>query len=236
MMIASSLIAAVVALLVGLLLYASFSIRSSLFGKIYWHGRRDRNQIAITFDDGPHPQFTPQILDLLRREEVPATFFLVGKKIEAFPEIARAIRDAGHELGFHGFTHCPLWMKSGATLEREIAQSRQAFQKELGFQPTLFRPPYGIRGRRIMRLAASLGWKTIYWTRAGWDWTEISGKEVARRALKKAAAGNILLLHDSDGPHLEADRRRTVEALEIIIRELKRQHFELVKVSQMLPE
>jgi len=217
-------------------LYASFSIRSSLFGRIVWRGRSDRNQIAITFDDGPHPQFTREILGILKEQDVAATFFLVGKKVEAFPDVAREILQAGHEVGFHGFTHRPLWLRTRHFLREEVERSRLAFKRALSCEPSLFRPPYGIRGLRIMRLAREHAWKTIYWTRAGWDWTRISGEEVARRALKGIEAGNILLLHDGDGPSLDADRKRTVEALRIIIRELKGLGFSFAKVSDILPE
>ena len=232
LLITSGLVA--VAVMVGI--YACLSVRSSLLGRVYWRGRSDKNQIAITFDDGPHPQFTRAILQILEREKVSATFFLVGKKLEAFPDVAKEISAAGHELGFHGFTHTPLWMKLRPTLDAEVNQSRDAFRKVLGFEPVLFRPPYGVRGPYIMKIARRLRWRTVNWTRAGWDWTHIPGEEVARRALKNTRAGNILLLHDSDGPNLEADRRRTVEALGIIIRELKRMNFEFARVSEMLPE
>ncbi|MDD5544420.1 MAG: polysaccharide deacetylase family protein [Acidobacteriia bacterium] len=222
-----------VALIIALCLYASFSIRSSLYGKIHWRGNSDRKQIALTFDDGPHPKYTREILNILKQENVPATFFLVGKKVEAFPEVAQEIKAAGHELAFHGFTHRPLWMKSRRMLEEEVNKSREVFRRVLGFEPQLFRPPYGVRGRSIMQTAQKLGWKTILWTRAGWDWTEISGAEVARRALRKPRAGGILLLHDSDGPSLEADRSRTVEALKIIIPNLKQQGFSFARVSEI---
>ena len=227
---------ALIILAVLICLYGSFSIRSSLFGKIYWRGRTDRKQVALTFDDGPHPRFTREILKILRDEHVPATFFFVGKKLDAFPDVARETLDSGHELGFHGYSHRPLWLKPRRSLLDEIERSQAAFQKALSVEPHLFRPPYGIRGRRILRYAEERGWKTIFWTRAGWDWTDIPGEEVARRALKKTKPGNILLLHDSDGPALEADRRRTVEALRIIIRELKDRGFSFAKVTEILPE
>jgi peptidoglycan/xylan/chitin deacetylase (PgdA/CDA1 family) len=230
-----TLVILVLAILAGCM-YASFSIRSSLFGKIYWRGRTDRNQIAITFDDGPHPKFTRDILQILQREKVPATFFLVGKKIDAFPEVAREIAAAGHELGFHGFTHRALWMKPQRTLQDEVDRSRESFRTHLGFEPKLFRPPYGIRGRRILTIAQQSGWKTIFWTRSGWDWTDIPSEEVARRALKKPMPGSFLLLHDSDGSSLHADRHRTVSALEIILRQLREQGFTFARVSEMLPD
>jgi peptidoglycan-N-acetylglucosamine deacetylase len=217
-------------------LYASFSIRSSLFGKIFWRGRSDRRQVALTFDDGPHPRITREILQLLRNEKVSATFFLVGRKVEAFPEVAREIVEAGHEVGCHGYTHRPLWMKTRRILLEEIERSRAAFEKNLSLEPHLFRPPYGIRGARILQIVRKRGWKTVFWTRAGWDWTDISGNEVARRVLKKLEPGNILLLHDSDGPALEADRQRTVDALGIIIRELKERQFSFARVTEILPE
>ncbi len=87
-----------------------------------------------------------------------------------------------------------------------------------------------------MQLAREQGWRVIYWTRAGWDWTHISAEEVARRALKGVGPGNIILLHDSDGPKLEADRQRTVDALGIIIRELKGRGFSFARVSEILGE
>ncbi|MBZ5534332.1 MAG: polysaccharide deacetylase family protein [Acidobacteriia bacterium] len=236
MLIALCVTGALVVLAVLVCLYASVSIRSSLFGKIYWRGRTDRKQVALTFDDGPHPRFTLEILKILDDERVPATFFLVGKKVEAFPDVARQVLKAGHELGFHGYSHRPLWLKPLRSLLDEIERSRAAFQKVLSMEPHLFRPPYGIRGRKILRLARDREWKTVYWTRAGWDWTNIPAEEVARRVLKKIRPGNILLLHDSDGPSLEADRQRTVDALRIIIRELKARGFFLTKVTDILPE
>lgn len=236
MMIVIVILTAILFLIIALSLYASFSIRSSLFGKIYWRGRTDLRQVALTFDDGPHPQFTRQILEILGREKIPATFFLVGKKVEAYPDIVQEIAAQGHELGFHGFTHRRLWLKPRRFLRDELERSRAAFRKVLGNEPKLFRPPYGVRGRRIMQMAKQAGWKSIYWTQAGWDWTEISGKEVARRTLKHPQPGSILLLHDSDGPSLEADRQRTVEALEIIIQELRDLGFSFAKVSEILPD
>jgi peptidoglycan/xylan/chitin deacetylase (PgdA/CDA1 family) len=217
-------------------LYGAFSIRSSLFGKIFWRGRSDRHQVALTFDDGPHPRFTRKILKILKDEKVPATFFLVGKKVEAFPEVAREIVQGDHEVGCHGYTHRPLWLKTRRALLDEIERSRAAFETHLSLEPVLFRPPYGIRGPRILQLARARGWKTVFWTRAGWDWTNISGDEVARRVLKELEPGNILLLHDSDGPSLEADRQRTIDALGIIIRELKDRGFSFAKVTEILPE
>lgn len=235
MMIVTIVLVIVLFLLGALSLYASFSIRSSLFGKIYWRGRTDLQQVAITFDDGPHPRFTRQILEILNREKVPATFFLVGKKVEAYPEVVQEIAAQGHEMGFHGFTHRPLWLKTRRALRDELERSRAAFRKVLGDEPKLFRPPYGIRGRRIMQMARQAGWKSIYWTRAGWDWREISGKEVARRALRSPQPGSILLLHDGDGPSFEANRQPTVEALEMIIPQLRKLGFTFVKVSDILP-
>jgi peptidoglycan-N-acetylglucosamine deacetylase len=236
MLIALSITSALVIVAVLVCLYASFSIRASLFGKIYWRGRADRKQVALTFDDGPHPRFTREILKILDDEQVPATFFLVGKKVEAFPDVAREILNADHELGFHGYSHRPLWLKPRRSLLDEIERSQTAFQMALSFEPHIFRPPYGIRGRRILQLARERKWKTVFWTRAGWDWTDIPGEEVARRALKQIKPGSILLLHDSDGPALQADRQRTVDALRIIIRELKDQGFSFAKVSEILPE
>lgn len=233
---ALSFIAAVIALAVAICVHASFSIRSNLFGKMFWRGNSGNREVAITFDDGPHPQYTREMLAILKREHVPATFFLVGKKVKVFPEVAREIVADGHEVGFHGFTHRSLWMKSRRTLLDEVENSRRAFRDVLDFEPKLFRPPYGIRGPSILKMARSLGWKTIFWTRAGWDWTDISGEEVARRALKRPRPGSILLLHDSDGPSLEADRKRTVVALEIIIREFRSQGFSFARVSEILPQ
>lgn len=227
---------ALVVLALVVCLYASFSIRSSLFGRIIWRGRTDRNQIAITFDDGPHPQFTREILGILKDQHIPATFFLVGKKVEAFPDVAREILQAGHDVGFHGFTHRPLWLRTRHFLREEVEGSRLAFKRVMSCEPSLFRPPYGIRGLRIMQLAQEHGWKTIYWTKAGWDWRSISGEEVARRALKGIEAGSIILLHDGDGPSFDADRKRTVDALRIIIRELKDLGFSFAKVSDILPK
>jgi peptidoglycan-N-acetylglucosamine deacetylase len=208
---------------------------SSLCGRTFWRGRTDRNQIAITFDDGPHPRFTRDILLTLKKEQVPATFFLVGKKVEAFPDVVREIVGAGHEVGLHGYTHRSFGSMTHLTLRDEFERSRDAIKKALSIEPLLIRPPGGSCGRYLLDLARDRACKIVLWNRAGWDWTDIPAEEVARRALEKPKAGNILLLHDGDGESLDGDRHRTVDALGIIIRELKCQGFSFAKVSEILP-
>ena len=198
---------------------------SQLFGPTLRHTPR-ANDIALTFDDGPNPAVTPQLLDLLDRHSARATFFVIGRFVRERPDLTREIAARGHALGNHTDTHPALTFLSARRIEDELSRCRDAITRALGSDaapaaaPALWmRPPYGFRGpqlRGAVRRAGSRG--VVMWSVIGYDWKpQPPEKLIARlaRAGKSGAwGGDIVLLHDGDHRALNGDRRHVVAALE----------------------
>src|SRR5262249_23286803 len=159
----------------------------------------DSQSIALTFDDGPNPAVTPQLLRLLARYGVKATFFLVGRHVRANAGLAREIVSAGHSVGNHSQAHVPLLRLSAQAPGRELALCSEAIAAACGARPRFMRPPYGIRRPGLKRMAAAEGldW-VVMWSRMALDWRPQDHAKVARR-LQAVRGGDIVLLHDS-GP------------------------------------
>ena len=156
--------------------------------------------IALTFDDGPHPLITPRILDILDRHGIRATFFLVGKQVELYPELAREIVARGHTVGSHGFSHCDLTTLSAAEMERELVRSRHAIRAATGREAVLFRPPGGRYNATVRQAAANLGFDVVFWTANVSDYPGREPAVVGEKLLAKLQPGGILLLHNGEDP------------------------------------
>lgn len=157
--------------------------------------RAPPESIALTFDDGPHPERTPRILDLLAQSAAKATFFLIGAQAEKHPDIARRIADEGHGIGNHSWSHPWLPGLSSRRIEDELTRCQDTLSAVTGKRPSLVRPPYGSRDFRFYRIASTLGLTPALWSRDTLDWAG-AGPELIRKRLDGAAAGDILLLHD----------------------------------------
>ncbi|HKI91834.1 MAG TPA: polysaccharide deacetylase family protein [Gaiellaceae bacterium] len=174
--------------------------------------------VALTFDDGPHPEATPAVLELLARHELQATFFLVGEQVERRPELARRIAAAGHEVAVHCHRHRNLMRLAPAQVRADVDRAAAAIEEATGTAPRRYRPPYGIVTLPALRLAQARGWETVLWTRHGADWAAAATPEsIAARLLGDAAGGDILLLHDSDAYSTRDSWRRTVAALPLVL-------------------
>jgi peptidoglycan/xylan/chitin deacetylase (PgdA/CDA1 family) len=176
--------------------------------------------IALTFDDGPHPEWTPKVLDLLAAAEVRATFFLVGCRVRQHPELVRRIWREGHVLGSHSTSHPDARRLGVRRLRRDYADGRAALEAVVGAQVTLFRPPNGtidLKGATVMR---RLGLAPLLWTVDPRDWhPDTTAAQIIARAAA-AGAGDIVLLHDGLERPLAPralDRSATVEALPRVI-------------------
>ncbi len=201
-------------------------------------GGSDEKKIALTFDDGPDPSFTPQVLDILEREHVPATFFVIGANVEANPDLMRRVIRDGFEIGSHTFTHPNLSVVSPEQFDLELNATQRLLESEFGIGTLLFRPPYAEdvepetpdQARALIR-AGQLGYYTVGMQIDPLDWHSRSADQIAQRVLDGAAshAGNVVLLHDAGG-----DRSATVAALPGIIHELRARGFELVGVSSLI--
>ena len=176
--------------------------------------RIGREVVALTFDDGPHPEGTPATLEVLARRGATATFFLVGEQVDAHPAVAREIVDAGHEVAVHGYRHTLLLRRRERSLADDLDRAAAAIHAATATVPALYRPPYGVFSKRGPELARARGWRPLLWSRWGRDWERRATPEsIARRASDGLRAGDVVLLHDSDAYSSADSWRRTVAAL-----------------------
>ncbi|MGA3292961.1 MAG: polysaccharide deacetylase family protein [Candidatus Acidiferrales bacterium] len=192
---------------------AAVAPSSQLFGPTI---RRtgDPSTMALTFDDGPNPGVTPSLLDLLERQGVRATFFLMGEHVRAFPDLSKEIAQRGHVIGNHTETHRRMVFCSSAEIRSEIDRCDEAIEAVTGRKPRWMRPPFGFRGPSLHRVVQKRGGEgVVMWSRSAWDWRPGPAERVIRN-LRRARGGDIVLLHDGDFRVLQGDRRHTVVALE----------------------
>jgi peptidoglycan-N-acetylglucosamine deacetylase len=206
-----------------------------------------KNKLAITFDDGPDPQWTPKILDVLKREQAPAAFFLIGIQAEKFGSLMQRIYREGHEIGNHTFTHPDISSLNSSYMRIEMNLTEQLFASRLGIRTTLFRPPYSVDAEpdtedevKPLELTQSLGYITVGNKIDTKDWVPepaLTPKEIAARVLNHLPpcqpndqqCGNIILMHDGGG-----NRDRTVLALPLIIDGARARGFEFVPVYELI--
>jgi peptidoglycan/xylan/chitin deacetylase (PgdA/CDA1 family) len=169
---------------------------------------------ALTFDDGPHAQGTPAVLELLAAAGARATFFLVGEQVRRNPSLAREIVAAGHAIGVHCERHRNLLRLTPAQTRHDIERAEAVIAETTGVAPALYRPPYGVLNAAALRLARGRGWRTLLWSHWGRDWERrATPQSIAACVTGGATAGAVLLLHDADDYSAPGSWRRTVAAL-----------------------
>lgn len=182
---------------------------------------------ALTFDDGPWPEYTREILQILKDNNVKATFFMVGQELSRRPKIGREVRDAGHAIGNHSWDHPSRPRDPVGQIQRTDA----AIKRELGFAPTFFRPPYGILKNGMAKQARKEGQAVLIWSADCADWKRPGSDHIARMIIGQASPGGIALMHDGGG-----NRSQTVAALPIIIRELRERGYRFVTIPELMKE
>ncbi|MEW6189475.1 MAG: polysaccharide deacetylase family protein [Actinomycetota bacterium] len=200
--------------------------------------RRDPYErlVSITFDDGPNPIYTPQILDILKGKGVKATFFVVGRQVEKYPDVARRIVEEGHDIGNHTYSHRELVPSTRRIVLNQVRKADRMIQKATGVKTRLFRPPRGMYSNAVRKILREEGYRIILWTVSTADWSGISSKAILRRIKLYLRRGGIILFHDS-GALLRnegASRENTVQALPMVIDYLQQKGFEIVPISEML--
>jgi len=184
-------------------------------------------QIAITFDDGPHPELTPKLLDLLKERGIKATFYVIGKNAAAHPEIVRRMVEEGHEVGNHSYNHPALNKLSAARVKSEMDDTTAAIIAAAGVRPKTMRPPYGATNAALnRRLDEDFGMKVIMWDVDPLDWKYRSAPRVTSQILENTKAGSIVLAHDIHAS--------TVAAMPATLDGLKSKGFEFVTVSELI--
>jgi peptidoglycan/xylan/chitin deacetylase (PgdA/CDA1 family) len=178
--------------------------------------------VAITFDDGPHPDGTPKMLEVLAAAEASATFFLVGEQVIKRPELARRIVEGGHTVGLHGFMHRPHPLRRTEEMAEDFTRGLAAVQDATGTTPRLHRPPFGIYSATSLRMARERELQPLLWSRWGKDWRKLTTPgQITKRVTDGVAAGDVILLHDADFYSARCSHRRTAAALPEILRMLK---------------
>lgn len=174
------------------------------------------NAVALTLDDGPHPTWTPRILDLLRDSGVQATFFMIGAQVHGRPKLVASVFEAGHAIANHTMHHPLSLSGAGAKLvERELFDASNEIYEAVGVAPRLFRAPGGFWGKTVLKAAADGGMAPVDWSVDSKDWARPGADAIASRLLA-AKAGDIMLCHDGGG-----DRSQTFEALKRTLPQLK---------------
>lgn len=160
-------------------------------------GPVDFPSVFLTFDDGPDPEWTPRVLDMLARAQARATFFLVGRSARAHPGLVRRIVEAGHEIGNHTLTHAHPWMLSAEAARREVDDGAAAIESAAGRRCAWFRPPHGRLRQCMVEQAVDHGQSIVLWSRSAVDWGPLGSNAGVARRLQATQAGDILLMHDA---------------------------------------
>lgn len=205
-----------------------------------WYGHtftglpRGSRQLALTFDDGPNDPYTPQLLDVLARHNVKATFFMLGHYVQARPDLARMVAEAGHVIGNHTFSHPNLIFLPTNRAQRELEDCRRALTDSVGQHSRLFRPPFGGRRPASLRLARSLGLEPVMWNVTGWDWKAPSTQYIVQKVATRVRGGSVILLHDGGHEHIGVDRSKTVLATDRVIARYKGEGYDFVTIPEMM--
>lgn len=199
--------------------WASFSPRSSLYLRVHWRLPADESGFALTFDDGPHPEHTPRLLDLLAAHGQRATFFVIGEHARAHGALLRRMRAEGHAIGLHSDRHSR-WFNCWP-LGRVIADLRActaAIADATGeAPPRLFRPPVGLKNPLVSTAVSRLGLIAVTWSARGWDTQGASAERIAERVRRSAQPRAIIMLHDGHEPQRPGNRHATIAALATVL-------------------
>jgi peptidoglycan-N-acetylglucosamine deacetylase len=207
--------------LTGLAAHGTWYRNSVVFGAPLARLPGNDGAVSITFDDGPNPDATPRILDTLRDEDVRATFFVLGRHADRWPDLVKRMAAEGHQLGNHGYWHRKLHRRTPAYVREDLTKGTEAIERAGGVHPRHFRAPHGFRNPWVTPIARSLGQRTVGWSLGVWDSAKPGAAEIVERTLRGMRAGSILLLHDGDGYDEAGDRTQTAAALPGIIRGLR---------------
>ncbi|MCX5748731.1 MAG: polysaccharide deacetylase family protein [Candidatus Saganbacteria bacterium] len=206
--------------------------------KVIWKGPADKKEIALTFDDGPKPEYSQKVLDILTRYTVKATFFVVGKEAKDFPDIIMRMNDEGHEIGNHTYTHRNISVMPEEALKKELTKTNTVIFDITGKYPGLFRPPGGDFVFRTRSVASKCGLRQVNWSVNAGDFVKMTrdfdldedyektGRKLADSVIAKAGNGDIILFHNGS--------EETIRALPLIIESLRAKGYEFVTVSKMM--
>ncbi len=211
--------------------YTHTTVHAPMLSYPLLNGNTHIPEIALTFDDGPNPFYTPQVLAILQQFGVKATFFDVGYLVADYPNIVRQEYNKGNIIGNHSWSHPVLTYLSAQAIQSQLTSTSNIIQATIGVRPTFFRPPYGATNKTVLAQARNLHNTTVMWDGSAADWNLPGVYVIVSRILHSARNGAILLLHDGGG-----NRAQTVAALPIIIATLKSRGFKFVTIQQLVDD
>jgi len=204
-------------------------------GTIY-HIDESKKVVALTFDDGPSPIWTPKILDELKKADVKATFFMLGEHVGRYPEMARRVAEEGHEIGNHTYSHHVLIYYKMDELEKEIRDAEKAIKNITGQTVRYFRPPKAWLTAEEKRKIEQMGYKIVLWNLNSKDWVTFDDKYIIKYILQHIRPGDIILFHDSGGVFTTegGDRHETVRTIPKLVEKLKERGYQFVTITELL--
>lgn len=209
--------------------FAAFNIQWNFFLKAVHRTNTPNREIALTFDDGPHSVYTPQVLGLLESHGIRATFFCIGKHVVHHPELTEELKRRGHIVGNHSFTHAAtIDFHDHAKWITEIRQTDHAIEQVIGKRPRFFRPPYGVTTPHLAKAIRETGHTVVGWKVRPYDTLNRSPEQIVRILLRKTKPGDIILLHDT--------HERIVPVLEQLLPKLKKRKFDMVTVEKLIQQ
>ncbi|MDJ0734033.1 MAG: polysaccharide deacetylase family protein [Nostocaceae cyanobacterium] len=204
-----------------------------IIGELITHVKTNEKIVALTYDDGPNPPYTNQLLSVLEKLQAKATFFVVGKNVEKHPEVVKLILSKGHELGNHSYSHLPMILKTPSFIKSDIDRTDKLI-RQLGVQQKIhFRAPFGIKRFILPFMLDKMNKKNILWNLDPQDYAASNSKEIEDYVLEHIKPGSIILLHDGsqDG---DENTSKTITATENLIEKLRQQGYQLKTVSELL--
>lgn len=207
--------------------------RGAFLGKVHWRG--DPGGVALTFDDGPHPEYTPKVLETLDRLGAKASFFVIGRYLEKYGNLVAAASRAGHLVANHSFHHFrAMSFFSTRQIRQEIIRCQEELEKWVGYQPSFYRQPTGFRNPKIFGILREMRMSLVGWQTHAFDTVAKNPEGIAQRILNTFQPGGIILLHDGWDRDGEKDRTPTLEALPLILQGLKDRGLQFFTLDRLL--
>lgn len=218
-----------------------YALLPTALARLFHFGVKSRvpagaGRVALTFDDGPDPRYTPQVLNILKEYQVKACFFVLGRKARAHPELVARIHQEGHEVASHGYNHHLSWLLGPRGIRREVQRVASVIEEITGQPPRLFRPPWGLLNLYSLFLGRLHRQQVVLWSFLSWDWGRRSTPDsIARRVLSRVKDGSILVFHDSDDAPFAAPGAsgKMLSALPAILTELKARNLEITPLKEL---
>ncbi len=209
--------------------FAPTASATSRYGNVYCRSGADHKKIALTFDDGPHPRYTKEILSILEEYGITATFFIIGVNAVNYPEDLKRIVDSGCEIGNHTYSHHTLNKLNPDDVKNEIMECEKVLCELTGKKPSVFRPPQGILPTSIDTIVWEAHYNVVLWSIDTRDWAMNPSNEIVKTVLAQLKGGDIILMHD-----YVSGGNTTCEALRMMIPEILERGYEFVTVSEMI--